>query len=402
MMKTKLKTKKGAASIYVVVMATLLLSVITVAFIRLIIRESQKSTNDELAQSAYDSALAGVEDAKTALKKYHKNEISAATMFSSSCNAFAHDINQVEEDFDGDGTPDGVKIKESQDGSDTIVQYYTCVTLSNTLKDYRSYLDESTTTRIIPLRSGRASEVAALRISWFSEDDGDFSSLTYSDADSFTPKGRTEHTPPVISAQIIQTDQIYNLSQFDTSSGVGTNRGTVFLVPAKTGTNSVGSDVVIKSNTHQQENDPQKIKCFHGSGSKPEFACEATIGVPPTVSGSTNRLEDTFFLVLSLTYRSPKTNFSVQMLDASGNPIDFKDVQISIDSTGRANDMYSRVETRVIFFDDFTLPEYAVQATGTEDDAIKKDFYVTKDCWVTKTDTSGNWGVQECNNSGEN
>ena len=56
------KFKKGATSIYVVVLGTLLFSVITVSFIRIIINEVTKTTNDELAQSAYDSALAGVED----------------------------------------------------------------------------------------------------------------------------------------------------------------------------------------------------------------------------------------------------------------------------------------------------------------------------------------------------
>ena len=62
--------KKGAASMYVVVIAALLFSVLTVSFIRIIVSESLRTANSELAQSAYDSALAGVEDAKTALMKY--------------------------------------------------------------------------------------------------------------------------------------------------------------------------------------------------------------------------------------------------------------------------------------------------------------------------------------------
>ena len=63
------KAKKGATSIYVVMIATLLFSIITVSFIRAIVSESHRTTDDELAQSAYDSALAGIEDTKTALKK---------------------------------------------------------------------------------------------------------------------------------------------------------------------------------------------------------------------------------------------------------------------------------------------------------------------------------------------
>ena len=52
--------KKGATSVYVVVIATLLFSVITFSFIRIIISEVNKTASDELAQAAYDSALAGI------------------------------------------------------------------------------------------------------------------------------------------------------------------------------------------------------------------------------------------------------------------------------------------------------------------------------------------------------
>ena len=71
MKKNKSKFYQGAASIYVVVFTTLLLSVITISFICIILSESSQATSNELSQSAYDSALAGTEDAKVALMKYH-------------------------------------------------------------------------------------------------------------------------------------------------------------------------------------------------------------------------------------------------------------------------------------------------------------------------------------------
>ena len=58
------KERKGAASLYVVIFATILFGVITLSFIRIILSESSQTSNDDLSQSAYDSALAGVEDAK--------------------------------------------------------------------------------------------------------------------------------------------------------------------------------------------------------------------------------------------------------------------------------------------------------------------------------------------------
>ena len=62
-----IKTKKGMASLYLVAFTTLLLGVLTMSFVRVMVTESKESSNSDLSQSAYDSALAGIEDAKTAI-----------------------------------------------------------------------------------------------------------------------------------------------------------------------------------------------------------------------------------------------------------------------------------------------------------------------------------------------
>ena len=64
-------TKQGAAAIYVVIFTTLILSIITISFIRIMTSDVTNTVNDDLSTSAYDSALAGIEDAKVALMKYH-------------------------------------------------------------------------------------------------------------------------------------------------------------------------------------------------------------------------------------------------------------------------------------------------------------------------------------------
>ena len=55
--------RQGVASLYVVVFATILFGVITLSFTRIILSEVEQSSDDDLSQSAYDAALAGVEDA---------------------------------------------------------------------------------------------------------------------------------------------------------------------------------------------------------------------------------------------------------------------------------------------------------------------------------------------------
>ena len=68
-MKKLLITKRGSTSIIVTIFAMLLFSIIVVGFVRLTLSEAGQTSKSDLSKSAYDSALAGVEDAKVALLK---------------------------------------------------------------------------------------------------------------------------------------------------------------------------------------------------------------------------------------------------------------------------------------------------------------------------------------------
>ena len=455
------KFKKGATSIYVVVIGTLLFSVITVSFIRIILNETNKTTNDELAQAAYDSALAGVEDAKTALKRYYECEsIPETEGHPTDCDQITTNVEHGFETSNLDpananygycdaiiealsrrdaSDPKGEVLIQEQKGSGNsgnIVQAYTCVTIDNTLEDYRATLDRSSTVRVIPLRAEHPESVTGVRISWYTEENGLFSAMNYSNKDKFYPTTSSAGipVPPTITAQIIQTANSFYLDDFNSydASTKTTDRGTIVLVPAgedssvvtttshpaddaitHIGHYSTGLTILADSNNHSYDrttnNQPQKIKCR--STLSDEFACVASIEIPGPIHGVdgsgnvTERNANTFFLVLTLPYANPTTDFSVQMCtdrdtERRGDCIEngnlsiaeFKDAQIAVDSTGRANDMYSRVEARLEFKDNFPFAEFAIQATGNGDDSIKKNFYVTSNC----IDTSDPYNIQSC------
>ncbi|MBQ3464391.1 hypothetical protein IJH27_00980 [Candidatus Saccharibacteria bacterium] len=410
MLKTKTKYKSGATSIYVVVIATLLFSVITVSFVRIIISELSNSAKDELAQAAYDSALAGVEDAKIAIGEYQKcvNGLTACTPdmldlgttflggsggtsytdIEDQCSLVGKALNRT--------SGGEVFIKEDTTGTTetTTEQYYTCVLMNGATSDYLASLGSATSARVIPLRpvGGNAGAVAAVRLSWYSKDNG----TTQNFMGSKFKKANVDYTPPVISAQIIQTANSFTLSQFESASGDQTNRGTVFLIPsnAVSATRIIGTDAFIESNTHDQATAPYEVKC---DGTSSDYMCNEIILRLPDPIGE-NRNIDTFFLVVSLPYGKPETDFKVEMCTDinCNNLVAFDQVQIAIDSTGRANDMYSRVETRVeLSSGTFPFPEFALQATGDQEDAIKKNFYVTKNCWYVES----NGAVQTCADS---
>ena len=79
-MRLKEKFKKGAASFYNVAFSTLILIIIATSFAVAIVAEVTRSSNDDLSQSAYDAALAGIEDAKLTFMNY-QNCINSGTTY---------------------------------------------------------------------------------------------------------------------------------------------------------------------------------------------------------------------------------------------------------------------------------------------------------------------------------
>lgn len=396
------RTKRGAASLYVVIFITLLFGIITLSFIRLIISEAVQTTNTDLSQSAYDSALAGIEDAKVALLKYHDclsrgfvankdGDECGKTIWNmqqhidtDSCDPVTATLGRTQEEDGSVIVQETVNSSQAGNAAD-MVQAYTCVKIDEELEDYRTTLDTNSRLRIIPIRSSYIDELGSIQISWFSsQNKGNLSSFNW-----YGITRNEASIPPVISVQLLQADPTFKMSELSVSSAVGTDRATAYLVPSQTSdlTDNKMNASVFASTSNKAPNNAYKVRC-EDIGSTAEWYCTAEIAVPgpyrnsKKANGVTDRNDGATFVIVTLPYGDPSTDISLQLFKSNGERINFTGVQARVDSTGRANDLYRRVETRVELVDvNYPYPEFTIKMNDGQDNVIRKNFAVTRNCW---------------------
>jgi len=436
--KIKTDTKRGVASLYVVIFATIIFGTITLSFTRIIISEAAQSSNDDLSRSAYDSALAGVEDAKRAVNEYYNclggaagthgcNDEAREKLFSSDCRnnrigvadylGISYNVDNAE----------GIMIQES--ASNNSDQAYTCVVVSDVVPDYRGTLTSDTTTRVIPLGvksttdSGSSSglgTVKTLQFEWYSQlNIGDSAINTFKNLDN---KGRLNSQnnapiPPSITLTLIKmregasrTGDIYQAN--NTANLI---YSTILLLPSD-GSDVDSADIAsslsygdaissnairdagdVKDSADKKQHKPYLVECRTDQ----EFACSVKLDV----SGLNLTDNDTVLLIASLPYGGTVADFAVKMYSTEPSatnptPIEFTGVQISVDSTGRTNQLFRRVEVRLDPADlFFPYPQYELELTGGEGNVLDKNFWITANCWYSRPSSGTNATAQLCDNN---
>jgi hypothetical protein len=381
--------QRGAVSIFIVVFSSLLVTVIVVSFVSLMIRAQQQAMNADLSQSAYDSALAGVEDAKSVLLKYRKclSDSDAYINCTSIKNLFSNEpkcnmIKQAMTEFDNpsDNTEMLIQSSDASNGTDTtssaLDQAYTCVLVRYTADQKELDIDVGAT-ELIPIET--ADEFySAIEISWFVKEDGDnrelnipiATSLPQSTAAWNTAANRV--TPSVLRAQWIQHGEEFDASGFDSDSGAEANTKTLFLYP------STGS-VVDSFNFDTRGNSPgtkssQQVKCNKSNYDNSGYACSARLTIPDAI-GSSDSHARAGYLQLGALYNATKVKIS--LLDTNG-PVEI--VAPTIDSTGRANDLFRRVKVGVSFTGDYPRANFDVMGNLCKNFSVAPDYYHNEGC----------------------
>jgi Tfp pilus assembly protein PilX len=364
---------KGGVSIFVVVFTALMVTIVTASFVQIVLRNQQIASNNDLSQSAYDSAMAGVEDAKRALVKLSRCENdpvdSCETAIRTALDSNECDSLQSAGVVTFDSTTNEVQVGGSEQN-----QAYTCVKVTLDTEDFSKTLDESGVPVVVPLK-GR-NEFNKIRLSWFSVEDlpEDEGGVTMplevpSDATTSLP-GEDEWSatsPPIMRAQLIQ----FNRNDIQLSQFADGNSRTLFLYPISTGpsAHSFATDARASS---VAANSPKPTVCNEAMMTSEAigYACSVVLDLPNPIGGSQSTREA--YLQLQSVYNT--TSFKVELLNDDNN-VRFNGVQPSVDSTGRASDFFRRVRAKLSVTEE--INPFLPNAALTTDSNLCKEFFIT-------------------------
>lgn len=359
------KRERGATALIIVMFFTLLLTVMSVGFVQLMVQEQRASQDSELSQGAYDSALAGAEDGKRVLSACLKGDALACDVADAGkCDTVSAYGLVLESN--------GASVIQSNSGAGIdYSQAYTCVIVNRQTKNLVGTLLADSST-IKPLKATGSFDT--LVVSWFAAKNSTSETVNLPSPLSGTTLpaqsawGNTR--PPVLRVQLMQyvSNGSTNLSDFDSTS----NSSTLYLYPTTAG-GSVASPLNFTTDNRRDGLSlPQKTACrtdFMGNGG---YACQTAIRLPnPAGGNATNRVA---YIRLTAIYNN--TDFLLE-LRTGANTVMFNDAQPSIDSTGKAADVYRRIVERVEMTGNSDTASLYPRATVDTTDEFCKDFRVT-------------------------
>lgn len=388
--------EKGAVSLFVVIFTALLFVAVTVGFTVLMLSDQQQASENDLAQSALDSANAGTEDAKRVLAQYadcveRNNDVNRCHSIREAVDG--GECNTINAALSSGGTEER-KIQQSEgDGvSEALQQAYTCVKITPNTNTYVGETRGEDGIRLIPLKTD-GETFNTVQISWLKREDMNLENRN-PNFEPIDPYPGTESSVPEVlplPARDTWRDEdrgaILRVGSIQYSPGhinVGTiddSARAIFLYPND---NLIANETIDLSDAALEDmhrpltaanqdnlegkyvNTPIEVRCDDDPGRT--YLCTTSIRLPNYNDASLLR-----YLTLSSIYRS--VSFEISLLDASGDTVQFKNVQPEIDVTGRANDVFRRVVSRVEAADASEAP-YPRAALGTTD-SICKDFIIT-------------------------
>lgn len=373
-MQLNYRDERGVVSLFIVIFAAILMSIITVSFTLTVLRGQQQATQSDLSRSAYDSAMAGVEDAKRALAY-------CATSTSPACQKLNNNDAKencyvlrdvgigIDTTTDGQGNEEFQLQRTEGGGENTLNQAYTCVTIDSAPSDYQADL-----TRDAPFLLPIQAEGKADRIdfTWSTKMAGGSATSNlppFTAVPNLYSLERWNQSdldyPPVMRVQLIRLEssgRVASYSDFD-----GNKSQTLFLYPSRSGTSSANFSTDNRRKP-KPASTPIQVRC---TGTE----CAARLTTDSAITAGSNL--DAFLLITPI-YKDASITVNLRNGDQS---VGFSKVQSVVDSTGRANDLFRRVSARVNLTPNIAYPNAALSLEGP----LCKNFAVTSNGTLNNT-----------------
>lgn len=343
------------------------ISLIVVSYLSLVITDQRQTLDADLSASALAAARSGVEDGKRILVYCASNATDpnciAVLNSTDNCSMFkagnpgATLASTLSIPIDGSG-------QGSTGGATQYQQYFTCLTIQTKTPNATTPLSADND-YIQPLRT--VSPFSQLRVSW----SGTGSYVQNTGTLSNWPTLANWKAQPVIRLQIIPYTNLSNLDTVEAATK------TVYIVPCQSG--SIACTSSLKDINVLDVRSP--AGSLRGGSAPVTYAsCTITSGIgyqcAATLTGFSGGSAGTtqYYARTTLLYAS-STTLQLAALDGSGNSVNFDNVQPIIDVTGRANDVFKRIQTQVSYAQNPALPQNALESAAP----VCKDMTVTAD-----------------------
>lgn len=335
--------ESGFAAIVIAIVMVLVLSLTTLGFSQLVNREQKSATDKHLSSQAYYNAETGVNDAAKAINEgFNEKKEKCGPLTTSDSGASLVSSKYLKNNSVGGAG-----------------NSYTCLLIDPNPSDlqYTSIDDQSSKTVIIsgvnPSNPNEHKPIGRLVIGWKQAGDGASSFVT---SGFINFKAKDDANPwnydPVLRVSLTPIDDKSLINR----NSLISNTFTSFFYPSAGSANSPGS---INNASGEQGVSSGKItsgNCNSGNtvNSTTPQACNVVI--------RNNDPHSDYLLNMRSIYG--KSRVSIYALDTAGNPLNIANAQTVIDSTGRAQDVYRRIQTRIPSKNVSEHSDYAIEAAS--------------------------------------
>jgi Tfp pilus assembly protein PilX len=318
MKKNKLN-QKGVVSFITVAFLAGILLLITMGFMRVMISNQRQSLDNQLSTQAFYAAESGINDALADI-----GSLSSA-FGSSDCNAAINIL--------GNNALDG-----------TTPIKYTCLLVDNKVDEIRISNATTESGKMYQLKAANGATINRVEVYWGDNDQ------TYARPNTSFPPNKIANWPNTIPPLLRVT--IYYPGDNYSRGNLVSSQKTFFLVP-------VGGN---NTNVSTGDGAVSGIGCPGGTDPDFTYRCKAVITISPANGFPPSGLvKNGLYIKIRPIYNTS----TIYIKGLAGSAVKLQGAQVMIDATGRANDVYRRLQIRKDMVTEFNYPEYATQTANS-------------------------------------